>query len=168
MRMLAVLTVAVALAVATTPAIAQVWNEPGDAGDLPYSAQWPVGTGPLVQINGTLFPGGSDADMYCIHIPDPTAFSATTVGGTTVDTQLWLFDPTGIGITFDDDDPGGAGLHGWSSRSRNRAFKRIHYWALVRPVHRFTGQFDQPDRIRFIFSATLVIRCWPCASVMSW
>lgn len=106
MRLL--LALAVAVAFAATPAVAQIWNEVGDAGDLPATAQVPVGNGPLIQINGTLLP--NDADMYCIKIPDPTAFSATTCGGTTADTQLWLFDPQGIGMSFNDDDPGGCGL----------------------------------------------------------
>ena len=107
MRLLLVVVATVALAAA--PSVAQIWNEVGDAGDLPATAQLPVGAGPLLSINGTVLTGG-DADMYCVHIPVPTAFSATTVGGTAVDTQLWLFDPQGFGITFDDDDPGGAGL----------------------------------------------------------
>jgi hypothetical protein len=48
--------------------------------------------------------------MYCISIPDPAAFSASTCNTTSIDTQLWLFDGQGIGITYDDDDPSGCGL----------------------------------------------------------
>jgi len=48
--------------------------------------------------------------MYCIFVPDPTAFSATTCAGTTVDTQLCLFDMGGLGVSFNDDDPAGCGL----------------------------------------------------------
>ena len=107
MRLLLVVTAVIALAAA--PSIAQVWNEVGDAGDLPAIAQVPAGGGPLLTINGTLLTGG-DADMYCINIPAGAAFSATTVGGAVFDTQLWLFDPAGLGITFDDDDPGGTGV----------------------------------------------------------
>jgi hypothetical protein len=92
------------------PAWGQVWNEVGDAGDLPGTAQVPTGAGPLNTIFGTIGPG-SDADMYLIRIVDVANFRAsTTFNITTVDTQLWLFDLNGIGITFDDDDPGGAGL----------------------------------------------------------
>jgi hypothetical protein len=107
MRLLLILSAAFVLA--AVPAAAQTWNEIGDAGDLPASAQLPQGTGTFNQINGTLLSGG-DADMYCIHIPNPGVFVATTCGGTTADTQLWLFDPTGLGVTHDDDDPGGCGL----------------------------------------------------------
>jgi len=107
MRLLLILCAAVILA--AVPAAAQTWTEAGDAGDLPATAQIPVGAGTLSQIDGTLLTGG-DADMYCVHIPNPGVFVATTCGGTTVDTQLWLFDPTGLGVTHDDDDPGGCGL----------------------------------------------------------
>jgi hypothetical protein len=49
--------------------------------------------------------------MYCIEIVDVANFwASTTNNGTSIDTQLWLFDENGIGVTFDDDDPGGAGL----------------------------------------------------------
>ena len=98
-----------AVALAAVPSIGQVWNEVGEAGDLPAIAQVPVGGGPLLTINGTLLTGG-DADMYCINIPAGVAFSATTCAGTALDTQLWLFNPGGLGITFDDDDPAGCGL----------------------------------------------------------
>ncbi len=108
MRLLVVLTLAAAVSLAATPALAQVWNEVGDAGDLPATAQVPTGTGALTAINGTIQP--NDADMYCIYISDVDGFSATTCGGTTGDSQLWLFDADGMGITFNDDDPGGCGL----------------------------------------------------------
>ncbi len=82
---------------------ATVWNEVGDAGDLPATAQVPFGSGTLTAIAGSLLPGG-DADLYLIQIDDAAAFGATTCGGG-VDTQLWLFARDGTGITFDDDDP---------------------------------------------------------------
>ena len=106
--MKALFAVALGLALAST-ASAQDWVESGDAGDLPGSAQVPAGAGPLLTISGTIS-SNADADMYCISIPNPGEFRASTCGGTTIDTQLWLFDENGAGVTFNDDDPGGCGL----------------------------------------------------------
>jgi hypothetical protein len=55
--------------------------------------------------------GGGDfrddnVDAYCIFITDPTQFRATTVGGTTQDTQLFLFDANGFGVAHNDDSVG--------------------------------------------------------------
>lgn len=82
----------------------QVWTEAADAGQLRGSAQAPVGSGALTQINGVL--AANDADMYIIDIRTPTAFKATTVAGSSVDTQLSLFDEKGRGVTFNDDSIG--------------------------------------------------------------
>lgn len=82
---------------------AQAWTETGDAGDLPRSAQvvtWQF-PGALPSIAGALT--ASDVDMYLLYINDPAAFSASTVGGATFDTQLFLFFPDGRGVTHDDD-----------------------------------------------------------------
>jgi hypothetical protein len=79
----------------------QQWMESGDAGDLPGSAQAALGTGSLQLITGTI--DASDADMFQIAICDFASFSATTVGQTTVDTQLFLFDASGLGVVSDDD-----------------------------------------------------------------
>jgi hypothetical protein len=84
------------------------WYEVGDAIDVP-PGQATNGTGPLNNIYGSIGTT-ADADLYCIYINDAASFSATTVGMTTLDTQLWLFDENGYGVAFDDDDPGGAGL----------------------------------------------------------
>ena len=90
-------------------ASAQTWTESGDAPDL-LPAQDCVGTGPITLINGSLS-SGADADLFGIMVTDYTAFRATTVGLTTADTRLYIFDPvTGNGISMNDDDPGGAGL----------------------------------------------------------
>jgi hypothetical protein len=100
-----------------TPPPPGSWLESGDAGDIPSTAQLPVGSGALNAIFGDI-PTGSDADMYRIDICDPGAFSATTVNGdTTGDTQLFLFDANGMGVVHDDDDPTGAG--GLRSRLTN-------------------------------------------------
>jgi len=89
---------------------AQAWDEVGDAGELPGSAQVPTGPGPLTVITGLIAANG-DADMYLIEITDPACFVATTCNAaTSIDTQLWLFDENGMGVTFDDDDPTGCGL----------------------------------------------------------
>lgn len=95
---------------AASTALATVWNEVGDAGELPATAQVPAGTGPLDTILGTLLAGAPDADLYVIQVDDPTIFSATTCGVTTWDTALWLFELDGMGVSFNDDDPGGCGL----------------------------------------------------------
>jgi hypothetical protein len=76
---------------------------------LPGTATPVDGSGPVTQITGTL--GASDADMYRIHLCEPANFSASTVGGTTMDTQLWLFRADGTGITMDDDDPTAGTTH---------------------------------------------------------
>jgi hypothetical protein len=106
MKALLAYTVALGVLLAA-PAMAQ-WQEQGDAGDLPGTAQVPVGGGPLATISGTFL--ASDADMYCIRIDSPSAFTATTCNGTTADTQLFLFRENGTGVSHNDDDPGGCGL----------------------------------------------------------
>ena len=78
----------------------RVLLEVGDAGDLPETAQSTPG-GALPVIDGVM--GENDVDMYAIYLPNPAAFSATTVGGAGFDTQLWLFDSAGKGIVFNDD-----------------------------------------------------------------
>jgi hypothetical protein len=91
-----------------TAARAQItYQEQGDAGDLPETAQ-ATGTDTntaLGAIRGTLEANG--VDMYVIYIADPANFSATTVNNeTTFDTQLWLFDAEGKGVVFNDDAVG--------------------------------------------------------------
>src|SRR5262249_36576033 len=85
------------------------WSESldggGDAGELPASHQVVTGSGTLGSITGTL--DANDTDMYEIDICDNFSFSATTVGGATFDTQLFLFRPDGTGVAADDDAPAG-------------------------------------------------------------
>lgn len=98
---------AVALALVLGGAIANggTFTEVGDAGQLPASAQWPVGVGSLNTIFGTL--GVNDADMYRIILTGGGTFSASTVNlGTSIDTQLFLFDSAGIGVYANDDSVG--------------------------------------------------------------
>ncbi len=96
------LVVVMALAFAA-PALAQ-WVEIGDAGDLPATAQQTVGDGQLATISGNLSVG--DVDMYCIMVDDPATFSASTVGGATWDTQLFVFNVNGVGVAMNDDSGG--------------------------------------------------------------
>ncbi len=81
------------------------WNEildgGGDAGDLPGTATTPVGTGTLEAIAGTLT--AANSDMYAIEICDSGQFSASTQGGTSLDTQLFLFNEQGLPVVFSDD-----------------------------------------------------------------
>jgi Zn-dependent metalloprotease len=79
------------------PAVA----ESGDAGELPATAQVVSGNGTLTQIDGALTTG--NVDLYRIGICDFANFSATTVGLTGLNTQLFLFDSTGRAVTFNDD-----------------------------------------------------------------
>jgi len=98
---------AILMMLAATVAFGDVWVEVDDAGDLAETAQVPSGVDPLEAIQGTFL--DPDADLYLIYVPDPAAFSATTCGNAQ-DTQLWLFATDGMGISFNDDDPGGCGL----------------------------------------------------------
>jgi hypothetical protein len=68
----------------------------------------PGGT-PLDEIVGTLSPGV--AILYEIYLPDGITFSATTTflanpaNPTAFDTELFLFNSTGLGVYANDDDP---------------------------------------------------------------
>ncbi|TWT41730.1 hypothetical protein RAS1_28510 [Phycisphaerae bacterium RAS1] len=85
-------------------ASADTVTEVGDTGDLPGSAQVTTGVGALTLITGALS-GFDDADMYAITIVDINAFSATTddAGTAVFDTQLFLFDSSGLGVSANDD-----------------------------------------------------------------
>lgn len=78
------------------------WDEQVDAGELPETAQ-SLPSGAIPAIRGRL--GEADVDMFALYIPDPSAFSATTVLGAAFDTQLWLLDADGRGIAYSDDSP---------------------------------------------------------------
>jgi hypothetical protein len=95
-----------------TVRVAAQWEELGegrsDAGDLPSTGQTPTGTDPFNALGGNI-ESSSDADMFLINICDAANFGATTVGnGTFGDTQLFLFDSAGLGITSNDDSQGTA------------------------------------------------------------
>jgi len=81
---------------------ATIWTEIGDAGSLPGTAQRTAGAGPLTEIRG-LINHTLDADMFQIFITGGGAFSASTIGGTGLDTQLFLFSAPGFGVYANDD-----------------------------------------------------------------
>jgi len=56
-------------------------------------------------IAGTLA-SGTDADLYAIYIDDEANFSASTVGGTSIDSCLYLFDEYGNGVAMSEDSQG--------------------------------------------------------------
>jgi hypothetical protein len=96
---------ALAALLLTAPAArADIWDEQGDAGELPGTAQVVFGLPSLEGIRGML-ETANDVDMFAIRIVDPATFSATTVGtpGMVMDTQLFLFDATGRGVYANDD-----------------------------------------------------------------
>jgi hypothetical protein len=76
-------------------------DEQGDAGEVPGSAQ-DLTPAAVEGISGTI-ETGNDADLYRICLSGGGTFSATTAGLSEVDTQLFLFDSTGLGIYAHDD-----------------------------------------------------------------
>jgi hypothetical protein len=100
-RLLGTLSLLTVLALVAPAALAATWTEVGDAPAL-LPGQQTNGAGMLDLINGN-FTGYYDVDMYEIKIVDHTIFSASTVGLTTADTRLYLFNPSGVGVTYDDD-----------------------------------------------------------------
>ena len=110
MKKLIILIIAVGLFLTlTTTASALTWNEVGDSGQLISTAQVTVGSGPLTEINGSIY-DPMDVDLYEIFINDPAAFSGSMdwpIGTTDfVDAQLFLFDAVGVGVAFNDDSAG--------------------------------------------------------------
>jgi hypothetical protein len=78
-----------------------------DAGSLPSSAQDLSGDLSLTEITGTLdYPLG--VSMFKIDIANPLDFSAQTVGVAfgVPDTELFLFDSSGLGVYLNDDASG--------------------------------------------------------------
>lgn len=123
------LVLVLALALFAVPAMAQ-WVETDDAGNLPATAQIPLGDGPLATIAGNLSVG--DVDMYCIMATDPAAFSASTVGGATFDTQLFVFTETGVGVIMNDDSGGLQSLVGAFGTCMYSAGPGTYYVAISR------------------------------------
>ena len=95
--LLAVVSIVFSLALSGTPARAQSWNEVGDAGDTPGTAQFTAGNGALNQILGTI-PSATDVDMYCIRVTNWASFSACLLCAANADEDIWLFDGSGKGV----------------------------------------------------------------------
>ncbi len=86
---------------------AQTYTESGDAGQTLGTAQASglnVGAS-TVSIFGTIS-SAMDADLFQITLSAPMLFSATTVGGSTLDTALFLFNSSGMAIYTNDDASG--------------------------------------------------------------
>ena len=97
-RRLSIVALALLAALAATRrAQAQNWNESGDAGQLPATAQVTTGTGALTSINGRLGTA-SDVDMYCIRIPNPAGALIRLQCVVITGPDLWVFDATGKGV----------------------------------------------------------------------
>ena len=91
-------------AMITVPVAADEWTETGDAPAL-MPGQAVVGL-PDVDvdfIHGSFLNAG-DVDLYQVFIHTPDNFNASTVDGTDADTQLFLFDIDGLGVTHNDDN----------------------------------------------------------------
>jgi hypothetical protein len=82
-------------------------SEVGDAGELRATAN-DMGAGAVTTIQGS-FTDAADADLYRVCLSDGASFSASTLGATTLDTQLFLFDSQGYGIYANDDAAGSRG-----------------------------------------------------------
>lgn len=77
-------------------------TEAGDAGALTDSAQ---GAGSANAIQGSL-DDVNDVDLYQVEVPEGATVTPSTVGGSSVDTRLFLFDPTGLGLVANEDSQG--------------------------------------------------------------
>ena len=85
-------------------AFGQIWQEVGDAPAL-IPGQAVVGRPNMQVANITgSFLGADDVDLYQIFIDRPGNLNISTVDRTTADTQLFLFDINGNGVTHNDDN----------------------------------------------------------------
>jgi hypothetical protein len=78
------------------------------AGPLLTSAENLSGT-PVTEIQGSLSEDLTDVSLFEIDVVDPSQFSAMTVSAGPFgipDTELFLFDSTGLGVYFNDDISG--------------------------------------------------------------
>ena len=107
------LMAAASLSLSLGGAAAATFTEVGDAGQTlatvqgTASAAAPAGTA-LTSISGTIpTTAQQDADLYAFRIDTPTTFSVTTVGGTTLDTAVFLFSTNGAPIATNDDASSG-------------------------------------------------------------
>ncbi|MBC8121914.1 MAG: PEP-CTERM sorting domain-containing protein [Gemmatimonadaceae bacterium] len=99
---------------ANSAVLAVTFSESGDAGELPGTAtSLPGGNTTLSAISGSLSELDA-ADLFRIFISDAANFSAT-IAGTGFDTQLFLFNDSGLGIYSNDDDPSASSAFGTSA-----------------------------------------------------
>lgn len=123
-------------AVAASTAAAATWSEAGDAGELPATAQAPVGVGSLTALTGVM-PSGSaadnDVDMYRICVTAPSLFSALTSGGV-IDPQLFLFNANGFGVEARDDIVSGINRESWltAGNPHSPTSPGVYYLAISR------------------------------------
>jgi filamentous hemagglutinin family protein len=85
-----------------------LFTERGDAGQLPGTAQTvnsPTSGAAFDAISGNLSPE-SDVDLYQLFLTEGQPFTASTVGGTPINTQLFLFDNNGLGVSANNDSVG--------------------------------------------------------------
>lgn len=96
-----------ALVLTALPLQAQTYNEIGDAGQTIGTAQSSglTITNATASIFGTI-ESPTDADIFSIQINTPMLFTATTVGGSILDTSLFLFNNLGNAIYTNDDANG--------------------------------------------------------------
>ena len=132
---------------------AQVWEEMDsggmngspDAGQTLPTANVTSGLGALTTITGRLISTG-DADLYQIRIADPDNFVATVAGGVAGDTNLSLFDSTGVALAFNNNDPMG----GTGSRLTNAFVGSAGlYYIAVSRNDSFGGFFGIPFDVNF-------------------
>jgi hypothetical protein len=94
----------VLLHLAVAPATyADAFAEIGDAPETLPGQPAAGGANPLTAITG-IISSPTDADLFRILITSPTTFRAQALGsGTVTDTQLFLFNASGLGIVGNDD-----------------------------------------------------------------
>jgi len=109
------LCLAVMLFATSASAVPVTWNESGDAGNTPGTAQTPIGTGQLDIIIGTLSPA-TDTDVFRIYIPNPDIFALDMIGTSLTpfealgnDTEVYVLDEAGNWV-FNNDDGGPGSL----------------------------------------------------------
>jgi hypothetical protein len=114
MKKVGLFALGVFLMAATQVEAVPTWDEAvnglGDAGNLPGTAQVVTLPG-FNQITGTIN-SNTDVDIFKFEITAPATFSATTTvsPGTQTDSQLFLFDASGMGIAANDDAGSGTRL----------------------------------------------------------
>jgi hypothetical protein len=96
-RLMLLFAIALLAAVPLHRAEAQVWNEQGDAGDLPGTSQVTVGNGGLTTINGNLA-NPLDVDMYCLDLNFVGASAICLQCVVIQGPDVWLFDAAGNGV----------------------------------------------------------------------